>query len=75
MDRNGVDEAVVVSYPIYDWTDNRYTIEAVERNDRLYGIVLLDPFADDAAEELCECMEVDGIVGFRLGAACPYDRM
>ncbi len=75
MDRNGVDEAVVVGYPICDWTDNWYTLEAVEEHDRLYGVVMLDPFADDAAERLRRCMETDGVVGFRLGAACPYDRM
>lgn len=75
MDRNGVDEAVVVGYPIYEWTDNEYTLQIVERHDRLYGIVMLDPFAEDAAEQLQTCMAVDGVIGFRLGAACPYDQM
>ncbi|MEF8850968.1 MAG: amidohydrolase family protein [Haloarculaceae archaeon] len=75
MDRNGVDEAVVVGYPICDWTDNWYTREAASGSDRLHGVVMLDPFADDAAAHLRECMRVDGVLGFRLGAACPYDRM
>ncbi|WP_049947958.1 amidohydrolase family protein [Candidatus Halobonum tyrrellensis] len=75
MDRNGVDEAVVVGYPICDWRDNSYTLEAVESSDRLYGVVMVDPFADGAADRLRECMAVDGVVGVRLGAACPYDRM
>ncbi|MFB6075494.1 MAG: amidohydrolase [Haloarculaceae archaeon] len=75
MDRNGVDEAVVVGYPICDWTDNWYTLTAAAEYDRLHGIVMLDPFAEDAADRLRECMAVDGILGFRLGAACPYDRM
>jgi predicted TIM-barrel fold metal-dependent hydrolase len=75
MDRAGIDEAVVVGYPICDWTDNWYTIEAVEQSDRLYGIVMVDPFADDAGDHLRECMATDGIIGVRLGAACPYDRM
>ncbi|MFA1610854.1 amidohydrolase family protein [Halobellus rubicundus] len=75
MDRAGVDEAVVVGYPICDWTDNWYTLRAAAEHDRLYGIVMLDPFADDAAAQLRRCMETDGILGVRLGAACPYDRM
>jgi len=75
MDKNGVDEAVVVGYPICDWTDNWYTRKAASEHDRLYGIVMLDPVADDAAARLRECMAVDGILGVRLGAACPYDRM
>jgi len=75
MDRNGVDEAVVVGYPICEWTDNWYTRTAASESDRLYGVVMLDPFAEDAAARLREAMAVDGVLGFRLGAACPYDRM
>ncbi|ELZ28076.1 amidohydrolase [Halogeometricum pallidum JCM 14848] len=75
MDRHGIDEAVVVGYPICEWTDNWYTLETAAEHNRLHGIVMLDPFADDAAERLRECMDVDGVLGFRLGAACPYDRM
>ncbi|MCU4802688.1 amidohydrolase [Halobacteria archaeon HArc-gm2] len=75
MDRAGVDEAVVVGYPICEWTDNHYTRRVAAEYDRLYGIVMVDPFADDAADHLRECMAVDGVVGVRLGAACPYDRM
>jgi predicted TIM-barrel fold metal-dependent hydrolase len=75
MDRAGVDEAVVVGYPICDWTDNWYTLDAAAEYDRLSGIVMLDPFADDAADHLRRCMAVDGVLGFRLGAACPYDAM
>jgi predicted TIM-barrel fold metal-dependent hydrolase len=75
MDRTGVDEAVVVGYPICDWTDNWYTERAAREHDRLHGVVMLDPFADDAAARLREAMAVDGVVGFRLGAACPYDQM
>lgn len=74
MDRNGVDEAVVVGYPICEWTDNEYTLEAAA-HDRLYGVVMLDPFAEDAAAHLRHCMDHEGVVGFRLGAACPYDAM
>lgn len=75
MDRIGVDEAVVVGYPICEWTDNWYTIDAAEQHDRLYGIVMLDPFADEASDHLRNAMAVDDVLGFRLGAICPYDRM
>jgi predicted TIM-barrel fold metal-dependent hydrolase len=75
MDRSGVDEAVVVGYPICEWTDNWYTERVVTEHDRLHGIVMLDPFADGAADELRRAMAVDGVLGFRLGAACPYDAM
>ncbi|WP_101296188.1 amidohydrolase family protein [Halegenticoccus soli] len=74
MDEVGVDEAVVVGYPIGEWTDNWYT-ERAAGHDRLYGVVLLDQFADGAADELRQSMAVDGVIGFRLGAICPYDRM
>ncbi|WP_276257136.1 amidohydrolase family protein [Halomontanus rarus] len=75
MDSIGVDEAVVVGYPICDWTDNWYTEQVAAEFDELYGIVMLDQFADGAADELRRSMAVDGILGFRLGAICPYDRM
>jgi predicted TIM-barrel fold metal-dependent hydrolase len=75
MDAAGIDEAVVVGYPIYEWTDNAYTARAVEEHDRLYGVVMIDQFADDADETLRDLMSVDGVLGFRLGAICPYDRM
>jgi len=75
MDRTGIDEAVVVGYPLPEWTDNYYTRAVAAEHDRLYGIVMVDPFAEGAADHLRECMAVDGVVGVRLGAACPYDRM
>ncbi|NGM67750.1 amidohydrolase [Natronolimnobius sp. AArcel1] len=75
MDAIGVDEAVVVGYPICEWTDNAYTIECAAEYDELYGILMLDQFADDADEQLREAMAVDDVLGFRLGAICPYDRM
>lgn len=75
MDAVGVDEAVVVGYPICDWTDNYYTLECAAEYDRLHGVVMLDPFAPDAAEQLREAMATDGVLGFRLGAACPRDAM
>ena len=75
MDDAGVDEAVVVGYPICEWTDNWYTTRAVAEHDRLSGIVMVDPFADNAGTHLHECMAIDGVVGVRLGAICPSDRM
>ncbi|MCU4742583.1 amidohydrolase family protein [Natronoglomus mannanivorans] len=75
MDAIGVDEAVVVGYPICDWTDNWYTEQVASEFEDLYGIVMLDQFADGAADELRRSMAVDGVLGFRLGAICPYDRM
>lgn len=75
MDEAGIDDAVVVGYPITDWTDNWYTIKAAEKHDRLTAVVMLDQFADGAADRLRDCMAHDGTIGFRLGAVCPYDRM
>jgi predicted TIM-barrel fold metal-dependent hydrolase len=75
MEEAGVDEAVVVGYPITDWTDNWYTIKAAEAHDRLTGIAMIDQFADGAADTLREVMAHDGMLGFRLGAVCPYDEM
>lgn len=75
MNEIGVDEAIVVGYPICDWTDNWYTRRVAAEHDRLYGIAMLNQFADGAAAELRRAMAVDGVLGFRLGAICPYDRM
>jgi predicted TIM-barrel fold metal-dependent hydrolase len=75
MDAAGVDEAVVVGYPITDWTDNWYTVAAAAENERLYGVVMVDQFAPDADETLRDLMGTDGVLGFRLGAVCPYDEM
>ena len=75
MDAAGIDRAVVVGYPTCDWRDNSYTVEVAEANDRLAAIVMIDPFADDAVEQLEAYMAVEGVLGFRLGAICPYDRM
>jgi predicted TIM-barrel fold metal-dependent hydrolase len=75
MDAAGIDRATVVGYPIYEWTDNAYTVDVVQRQDRLDGIVMVDVFAEDAAEQIREYVGVEGIHGIRLGAICPYDRM
>jgi L-fuconolactonase len=75
MDEVGVDRAVVVTFALADWTDNHATLRAVRNHDALLGVVKLDEFGADAPETLREHMAVDGVVGFRLGAVCPHDRM
>ncbi len=75
MDTAGVDHAIVVGYPICAWTDNWYTVKVASEHDRLYGIVMVDQFANGAADHLRDLMATDGILGFRLGAISPYDRM
>ena len=75
MDAANIEEAVVVGYPINEWTDNSYTVQCATEYDRLHGVVMLDPFAEDAAATLREVMSVDSILGFRLGAMCPRDAM
>lgn len=75
MDATGIDEAVVVGYPITEWTDNWYTVKAAEENEQLYAVSMIDQFADGAADELRELMSRDRMLGFRLGAVCPYDEM
>lgn len=75
MDTAGIDEAVVVGYPITDWTDNWYTMKAATENERLYGVAMIDQFTDSAADTLRDLMTADRMLGFRLGAVCPYDEM
>jgi len=75
MDEAGVSQAVVVGYPITDWTNNWYTLKAAEENDRLQAIAMIDQFTDNADKRLRDLMAHDGMLGFRLGAVCPYDEM
>jgi predicted TIM-barrel fold metal-dependent hydrolase len=74
MDTVGVEEAVVVGYPLGEWTDNWYT-EAAASHDRLHGVVLLDPLAAGSAATLRRSMATDGVIGFRLGVMCPRESM
>lgn len=75
MDEVGIDEAFVVGLPVTYWLDNWYVKHVARTYDRLYGIGLVDPFADDAAETLRELMAIDDVVGFRLAPVYPRDRM
>lgn len=72
----GVYEAILVPFPLVDWTDNSYILEAVERHDELVGgIVMLDIFADDAPTRLRELLAHEKIIGFRIGCIYPRDNM
>jgi predicted TIM-barrel fold metal-dependent hydrolase len=76
MDAAGVDEAVLVPFPLVDWTDNRYVVEAVQRHEELVGgIVMLDPFADDAADRLGDLLATPGVLGVRIGVIYPREHM
>jgi len=75
MDKQGIDRAVVVDYPTTDYRDSTYTQQVVAEHDRLDGIVVIDPFADESAQQLRAAMAVDGIVGVRLGVVCPRANM
>jgi predicted TIM-barrel fold metal-dependent hydrolase len=75
MDEVGVDEAFVVGFPVTAWRDNWYVERIAEEYDRLYGIALVDPFADDAAGELRRLVAVDDLVGIRLATVFPRDAM
>lgn len=73
MEAAGVDEAVVVGFPIYEWTDNWYTSKAVAEHDELLGIGLVDPFAHSSSDHLRDLLEPDGMIGFRLGILYAQD--
>lgn len=73
MDDAGVDEAVVVGFPICEWTDNWYTRQTVTEHDEFFGIALVDPFAPSSAYELRELLAPEDMVGFRLGALYARD--
>lgn len=75
MDRLRIDEAVVVGYPIVEWTDNWYTIDCATEYDRLSGVVMLDHFDGDAVERAREALSTDGVVGMRIAPGQHYDYM
>lgn len=75
MDAVGIDEAVVSPFPLDNWEDSDWYIsEIVDEHDRLYGIGIVDVFADDAAETLRSFMAIDGNLGFRIGTNFPGER-
>jgi len=75
MDDIGVDEAFVVGLPVTHWLDNWYIKKIASEYNRLYGIGLIDPFADDAVNTIHDLMTVDDVIGFRLATVFPRDSM
>lgn len=73
MDDNDIDAAVVVSYPITDPYDNSTVVETTRAHERLRGIGIVDPFADDAADQLRALMSNERIIGVRIGAIYPRE--
>ena len=79
MNGAGIDEAVVVTTPLYGRGPraNAYTEAAIEAHpDRLYGVGLLDWFpedSEDAGERLRDVVANDRILGVRMHAALAYE--
>lgn len=78
MDRIGIDEAVIVTTPLYGRGPraNEYTMRAIEAHpDRLWGVGLMDFFPDDPSEARAAIERVTGhsrILGVRMHAALEY---
>lgn len=76
MDRVGVDEAVVVSLPVYGRErGNEYTMRAIEAHpDRLYGVAIADFFGEAPAvrERIRRVAGHPRVLGVRLHAALEY---
>jgi predicted TIM-barrel fold metal-dependent hydrolase len=66
LDAAGVDYALAVQPSVYGW-DNSYICDCVERHpDRLIGVCLVNPRADDAAERLRYWCAERGCRGLRI---------
>lgn len=75
MDRLGIDESVIVTTPLYGRgaRANEYTMRAIEAHpDRLYGVSLVDFFADDAPEMVERAVGHDRLLGVRMHAPFEY---
>ena len=78
MDRVGVDEAVIVTTPLYGRgvRANEYTMRALEAHpDRLWGVGLMDFFPDDPTQARESLERVTGhprVLGVRMHAALEY---
>jgi L-fuconolactonase len=78
MNRVGVDEAVVVTTPLYGRGPdaNDYTLAAIDAHpDRLWGVGLLELFPEnpaDAAASLRRVVSHDRMLGVRIHAALAY---
>ncbi len=78
MDRIGIDEAVVVTTPLYGRGPraNEYTMRAIEAHpDRLYGVAVMEYF-DGTKSVLTQLQQVTGhdrMLGVRMHASLAYD--
>ena len=80
MDHVGIDEAVVVTTPLYGRgvRANEYTVRSIEAHpDRLYGVGLMDYFDDEAAvrESVRRVVSPDRMLGVRFHAALAYEEI
>lgn len=78
MDVIGVDESVIVTTPLYGrgTRANEYTMRSIEAHpDRLYGVGLLDFFADenDVRKSLRRVTGHPRMLGVRMHAALKYE--
>jgi L-fuconolactonase len=79
MDAVGVDEAVVVTTPLYGRGPraNEYTMRAIEAHpDRLYGVGLVEFFRDDpraVSEAVRRVVGHERMLGVRIHAALDYE--
>ncbi|EMA46846.1 amidohydrolase [Halococcus morrhuae DSM 1307] len=76
MDAADVDEAVVVTPPLYGRgpAANEYTFASIAAHpDRLWGVGTMDFFAADAVDRLRRLVGRDRILGVRMHAALRYD--
>lgn len=81
MDDAGVDQAVVVTTPLYGRgvRANEYTMRSIEAHpDRLYGVGILDVFPDDPNDAVTALERVTGhprMLGVRMHAALEYEEI
>lgn len=73
MDQIGVEEAILVSFPIAGQFDNQYVIDAITSSDAFHGIGVVDPFTDDLGEQVRSLMAINGMLGVRLYPIFPAD--
>lgn len=79
MDTAGVDEAVIVTTPLYGRGKraNEYTMRSIEAYpDRLYGVGIMDFFPEDPNDAVRAFERITGhprMLGVRMHAALAYD--
>ena len=67
MDEAGIDKATLVqAYYVYEY-DNSYTVDAaLDHSDRFTAVVILDPMAPGAPDELSRLVEEKAVGGIRF---------